>query len=308
MSHSGSEFKRIDDSHFFYVYKKYIATIADFDAHAQATQFLNLVTALKEIKEDNLFISIGSAMSHKTAEQRLPSYLQEIAKTESVRVFLIDGIWEMTLQGKPFIQKFEENTPVVKASSAESNKYTYVPSDKSQKIVIDIFGCYLPGSERGEPIPLQDFYLILEKAIASILDKKGKVFIGNHTQAWGLEDIPWIADSYNAIKKIHPNASGLQLYTQGGGGRVRYYLDKLYDHKSSGYREGGKFESTKGEFYVCESLLGLCKVKEFVAGSRPSGVLSSFFKKESSEKLALKCSSLLSESRPTGRVAGPAKW
>jgi hypothetical protein len=76
---------------------------------------------------------------------------------------------------------------------------------------------------------LQDssIFLLLQKCMYNFLSGPNNLFfIGNHLQAYGLEDCPMLSLLYNNLKPKFQKA--LQLYTQGGTGEVRYYLEKSY--------------------------------------------------------------------------------
>jgi len=234
---------------------KYRTNVAKF----LIKQLLHLIQALEKIEagkteEQNLLICIGSGF---LIHQAIPKYLQEI-KTENIRILLIDGFTYSSFSEE--IEKFEINTitPVIRMPSDDPDNYTYALKDPLLKYQIDVFGCDLPEITAIPQATI--FYSILKNAISKILDKKGRVFIANHTQAYSLEDIPDIGNLYNELK-THPDSCLLQLYTQAGCGHVRYYLEQLYDPKSSSMKPT---ISKTNAFYTCPSLSDLCIIEKFI--------------------------------------------
>ena len=225
-------------------------------------QISNLMLTLKNLNEDNLFISIGACLGNNAnvvIEQRFPSYLQMIPKDESIRILLIDSyfIRDRDSQSLQKVSKMA-NIELTKTPSVYPGGSCFVSDRFQNDHLIDVFGCYLPKICNTPQAEL--FYSILKSAMSRILDKKGRVFIANHTQAYGLTDIPDVANSYNSIKRNHVNSSLLQLYTQGGHGKVRYYLEKLYDQNSSQYEPTAPIENA---FYECNFIGNLSGIEKF---------------------------------------------
>ncbi len=211
-------------------------------------EYARLLEGLSFIKEDVLFISIGCASLSPSSgqEQRFPTYIKNIAKEEKIRVLLIDGLFGES----KYKEGFERDPHVKKAADS-----SYEHKDHSN-LGIELFGCYL--------LPNGKFSTLLKEVIGQVLDKGGKVFIANHTQAWSFEDIPSVADACNMVKTSHPlGGTNLQFYTQGGMGKVRYYLDKTCDCARDACGSGHQFEPEHEEFYVCSELQDLAKVKQF---------------------------------------------
>ncbi len=259
-------------------YKNSINSSDDVEKNRQANQLVSLINAFKKIEEDNVLISIGTALIgaglYRKPEQQLPTYIQEISKHESVRIIMIDGL-------------FGNDGTVLNAASynlisTSDEKCEYTSIDKERKLTVQTFGCYLPYGDSPE---FKKFYDTIENSLSIILSRKGRVFIANHTQAWSLEDIPAIAALYNSLKQSHPNADLLQLYTQGGNNKVRYYLNKEYT-SASDPRDDDAFEAQSGEFKICDSIINLCSVKEFSPRSnQPSPLVAkSLFSKEPANK------------------------
>lgn len=232
--------------------------LEECSSEAAADEMLRLVDNLNKFSEDSLLISIGCGMGQyqkeMLKEQQIPTYVKDLANNQSIRILLIDGFFSKT-EGTAFVEKEHK----IKKIDDKENMYIH---QEHPNLKIQIFACYLP-SEKCDKL-----YEVLKHTMAGILEKGGCVFIGNHTQAYSLADIPRIAQTYNKIKKDHPNASALQLYTQGGTGRVRFYGEKLYDEKTSGVLT--PFESENFEdFYTCASVANLKNYSEFQ--SKPEG-------------------------------------
>lgn len=226
----------------------------------ESQQFLRLIDTLENVKADVLVINIGSGVGD-SKKQQLPTYILNMALTKNVHVLLINPLFNAkTHLRKTRIESFETNHAVVRMAS-KPEQFTYRLKNANLNLTIDIFSCAMPKK-------MPDFYLLLTESISNVLTRKGQVFIANHTQDWSLADIPQVADVYNSVKKNHPNASLLQLYTQGGNGRVRYYLDNLYDPQTSDAVT--QFEPHRDEFYVCDKLEDLSSVPQFLALSRQS--------------------------------------
>ena len=214
-------------------------------------EYARLLKELSFIQEEVLFISIGCSNS-SMPEQQFPTYLKNIAKTEKVRVILIDGLFRESKRTERLERELVKNNSEV--SSYEHKEHP--------NLAVGVFGCYLPEDCF---LPVKGmFKALLKEAICQVLDKGGKVFIANHTQAYSFKDIPDVADVCNLIKTSHPlGGTHLQFYTQGGFAKVRYYLDKTCDCARDAYNSGNKFEPEHDEFYVCSTLQDLANVEQF---------------------------------------------
>lgn len=242
--------------------------------------FLQLIQTLQsDITEDALLVSIGcgSFGTRRTNvdEQQLPTYIKNMAKAgKKVRVLLIDEMledrWSKSVHfpdrdGLTDIEYFEKHQPVTRIDTDYHSKYTYQLNGGAA--IIQIFPCNAPYFET------MNFYQILQRAIETCLSKGAKVFIGNHANCWSLEHYPPLGDIYNSVKKSHPNAKSLQLYTGTGASKVRYYLDKLYDEKSYMKKSAALFVSESffeknygpvgDEFNILSDLASLASLPEF---------------------------------------------
>ncbi|MCW8444782.1 hypothetical protein OQJ05_12055 [Fluoribacter gormanii] len=232
------------------IVKEFDPTISEEGLQIQLKSYENLLNSLSHIEENVLFISIGCGYRiSQTKEQAIPTYLKKIAGEEKVHAMLIDQFFTngSTIN---FIQS-EHNLE----NKEEEGKNTFTLKN-IPNLTVEIFGCYV----------LDDAVLNneLRKAITAILDKGGRVFIGNHTQAKLFVDIPNIAELYNSIKSEHPQAAYLQVYTQGGMGPVRYSSKELCDYKTD------IFEQEKnGTVQVCADLKDLQFVDEFKPDFHP---------------------------------------
>ncbi len=199
-----------------------------------------LVQALSSgIKEDALLLSIGSgSWGHRDArieEQQIPTYIKNMAKAgKKVRILIIDRDFEERWSSRDDARRddltdreyFEKHQPVTRKLTDNPAEYIY-QLNGSPESTIQIFPCAVPAFND------QNFFTVLQKAIENALNNGSKVFIGNHSNCWSLEQYPLLGDVYNSIKESHPQSKSLQLYTQCGDSLgVRYYLDKLYDEKS----------------------------------------------------------------------------
>jgi hypothetical protein len=243
----------------------------ELEAKRDAKLFLNLVKALGNISEEVLLISIGCAVHPKNPlpkEQQLPNYIRNISKTMRTKVILIDPLLaerSAVLHHFPDMKKVEDCPKDAYRYASENGLYN--------NLTVEAFPCCLPWENNAIPL----FYSFFQKVIENILSRNGKVFIANHTQMYTLEDIKDIGIVYNNIKKMHPKSESLQLYTSGAGsnGRVRYYLDKLYDQEAamptkeelSGRHAPLSQDHLSKAFFSCSSIADLAFVPAF-GGSR----------------------------------------
>ncbi len=238
----------------------------------------NLLTTLRECKDEVLLVSFGSAPSPLvTGEQQLPVYIQNIAQTKSVTILLID----MDFMHKTFFNKDKTYVEYFESRFSEQlikkvgEECTYI-STKGLNLTLKLFSCVLPAVNTSEPGDY--FYSQLREAFVRILQKNGQVFIANHTQAYSLRFMPLVGNLYNDLKLKLPTQlrSNLQLYTQGGKtGKVTYYLDKLYDEKASAvFISQNQNRWKSGEvYYVCDTISDLTGLTDFNAKKAPSALV-----------------------------------
>jgi len=132
-------------------------------------------------------------------------------------LLLIDPL--ITEQALIRAQKTDENIQV----SNESLVFSYdLGPENEGSLIINLCPCCMPENNQC------GIYALLKLKLGKILDKDiGQVFIANHLQAYGLEDIPIMGKFYNFLKKSYKDQ--VQLYTQAGHGGVLYYQDELYE-------------------------------------------------------------------------------
>jgi hypothetical protein len=177
-----------------------------------------LMQAINAIGDDDevVFIGIGAGSQNpKTKEQQIPSYIKEIAKNRKVRILLIDPL----ITEEKFMRSQENDVCIEK--SDEDLVYHYLSPEIEGRLTIHLCSCCIPENNQC------GIFSLLKSKLKAILNKDvGQVFIGNHLQAYGLEDLPVVGQFYNFLKKFHGDK--LQLYTQGGSGGVLYYQDEFY--------------------------------------------------------------------------------
>lgn len=226
-------------------------------------EYIRLLRTLPTVDEDVLFISFGCS-GNGGQEQQLPTYLQTIAKTTKARAILIDA-YENGFSADEKISQEASDLQLIPFQSAEHNNRRYKQADSF--LTVDFFACFLFDEEL--------FCTALHKVIASVLDRGGRVFIANHTQAWSFQDIPFVERVCNQLKTSHSNAAlGLQVYIQGGSGKVRYYLKNVSDYKTQSCSNYPNWSDTyfypaTNEFYICDSIKKLSGIAEFQANFNP---------------------------------------
>ncbi|KTC80193.1 hypothetical protein Lche_2213 [Legionella cherrii] len=245
-SNSGTKW---DTEAYHKIIKEYEPNISEHELQSQLKSYENLLNSLGHIEENVLFISIGCGTNYsRTQEQAIPTYLKRIAEENKVHALLIDG----NFLGGTDMFKGIHNLE----NKGEEGEDTFTLKN-NPNLTVEVFGCFV----------VDDGVLTneLRKAIVDILDKGGRVFVANHTQAKLFSDIPQIAELCNSIKSEHPQAAYLlQVYTQGGMGPVRYCSKELCDYKTDIYEQ-----EKNGTVQVCAELSDLQFVDEFKPDFHP---------------------------------------
>ncbi len=225
--------------------KRDVVSVSEAEIREMTSSYLRLLETLKTLAESAgeepvILISIGCFSGN--SEQQIPSYLKNIAQNKKVNILLIDGLYR---------REVAQNNLIAQHNLESKNSTAPVFLLKGNpNINVEIFGCYI------DVKPASSLCQKMAETIINLLKKKGRVFIGNHVQAYSFVDIPGIAELANRIKVDYPNT--FQLYTQAGSGRVRYYLDKQINYETDQYGM-----PDNGTFKTCSKLSDLQEIDEF---------------------------------------------
>lgn len=228
------------------------------EAKNNFTFFLHTINNISEY--DVVLLSIGS-VSFNNTEQQIPSFLNAFTKPNKILVINLDI---------RYLESQILNRIISKLSLIpEEEPNHFKSSNEALDLSFKIFSCYLPARDDFN----KTFFNFFKEKIIDFLEQGKRYYIANHTQAYSLADIPFIAKLYNDIKRhFHDspeNAKLLQLYTQGGDGPITYYLDTIYDERSEyrfrspGYQCRLSTGTPTPPFYLYGNFEELSKLAEF---------------------------------------------
>lgn len=211
-------------------------------------RFLKTLNKLSESNEESVVLISVGCYSPTNTEQQIPSYIKHLAQDKKVTILLIDGNYSDVNN----INLMKDRLGLERKKGEEE---IFSPREYPN-IDCEIFSCFLNFDKRKPSSDQDTLCQQLSTAITHVLKQNGRVFIANHTQAYSFEDIPVLADLANKIKVNYPET--LQLYTQGGKGKVRYYLDKQINYNTDSY--GMEFNGT---FKIVPKLEDLQQIDQF---------------------------------------------